>query len=233
MSAELKIKKAREATAMPPLQGTPLMVKEPSRNAQNTPQLSPKTVAGIEALNQAEQQAKEAASEEDHIDESLLLDPIFSDIFNPPSLSLANVARRKKIEAKLNGIRIDDLFLSGEIRQAVSIIPGKLEIVFRTLSGEEDLYAKRRMGEVRNEVSRYVEDRFVLMVLAMHIHSYNGEVLPSIFDDAGHLDSAGFDKRFQRVSRLPQILIEDIWINYRWFEDRVRRALEPEALKVG
>lgn len=235
MSVEDKIKKARESTVLPPLQGTPLMIKQPAGKSE-TPQLSEKTVAGLHALErEAQKEAEEAAKipDEDKIPDNLTLDPLFSDLFNPPSLSLANVARRKIIEARLDGIRIDDLFVSGEIRQRVPIIPGKLELTYRTLSGDEDLYAKRRMGDVRTEINRYVEDRFVLMVLALHIHSYNGEVLPSIFDEQGHIIEANFDKKFQKVAKLPQMLLEDIWINYRWFEDRVRRALEPAALKVG
>ena len=112
------------------------------------------------------------------------------------------------------------------------IRPNRLEITFRTLRGAEDLYIKKRLNEVRNDVVRYAEDRFVYMLLCAHIHSYNGRDFTPILKD-GSIDPVSFDKRFEDLCNIPNILIEEIWVHYRWFEERVKEALKADNLKSG
>ena len=161
------------------------------------------------------------------------LDPAFNDSLTPPSLNIASVARREQIEARCGEVQIDELFVSGEVRQEVVIRPSRLVVTYRTLKGKEDLYIKRRLSEVKNENVRYAEDRFLYMLLSAHIHTYNGRKLPSVFDESGVIQDKLFDKRFDIISEIPQIIMEEVWVNYVWFERRVRRALEAENLNDG
>ena len=165
-------------------------------------------------------------------DERKVLDPIFYGMAAPPDLSVASVARRKEIEARTSPVRIDDLFVSGEIRQSVVIRPNRLTVVFRTLKGKEDLYIKKRLNEVKDDVVRYAEDRFLYMLLCAHVYSYNGQVLTDIFED-GKISNTNFNKRFEELCNIPSVLIEEIWVNFRWFEARVKQALESDNLKGG
>jgi hypothetical protein len=161
------------------------------------------------------------------------LDEAFSNMSNKPSMRIASVAKRKEIEERCGDVHIDELFVSGELRQRVVIRPGRLEVTYRTLKGKEDLYIKKRLGEVRDETIRYAEDRFLYMLLCAHVHTYNSAQLPSIFNDQGHISDKAFDRRFEVICDIPQVLMEEIWVNYIWFEARVRRALEAENLSGG
>lgn len=162
-----------------------------------------------------------------------ILDEAFSGMMSKPSIKIGSVGRRKEIEARCGEVKIDELFVSGELRQHVVIRPGRLEVTYRTLKGKEDLYIKRRLTEVRDENARYAEDRFLYMLLCAHVQSYNGSKLPSIFDESGKVSDAAFNARFEALCEIPQVLIEDVWVNYVWFERRVRRALEAENLSGG
>ena len=229
MADRAKIQKARAAVEAAPVQHEP---------AQYRPQMSPDTIRMLNEINAQIDSAVDtiAPSERatpDKLPDDKVYDELFRDVQFPPALSTASVARRKEIESRCDPIRIDDLFVSGEIRQRVEIRPRRLDVVFRTLKSREDLYIKRRLNEVRNENARYAEDRFLYMFLCAHLHAYNGKNLPSIFDEAGNIRDDLFDKRFAFMGDVPQILLEEIWVNYRWFEDRVRRALEADNLKGG
>ena len=160
------------------------------------------------------------------------MDSAFTEMALPPDIGIASVGKRKEIEGRIEPINIDDLFVSGELRQVVPIRPGRLEVVFKTLKGAEDLYIKKRLNEVRNDVVRYAEDRFVYMLLCAHIHSFNGKVFTPFLKEGG-IDELSFDKRFEELCNIPNILIEEIWVHYRWFEERVKAALKEDNLKNG
>lgn len=161
------------------------------------------------------------------------LDPLFKDMLSPPNKSEASIKMRKKIESNLKPIEIDSLFMTGELHQKVHIIPGKFSLTFRTLKAKEDLYIKRRLNDVKSEVVRYAEDRFLLMQLAAHITEINGVALPEIVDPKGDISDEAFDARFKRVSDLPLVLIQKLWVNWMWFQDRVNKAMNPDFLGGG
>jgi len=210
----------------------------PSEAEPYKPRMSPETMRALNEITAQMEEAVERVAPSESTSPSKLsddkvYDELFKDATFPPPLGVASVARRKEVEGRCEDLRIDDLFVSGEIRQRVEIRPRRLEVVFRTLKSREDLYIKRRLNEVRNENARYAEDRFLHMFLCAHLHAYNGKALPSIFDENGTIRDELFDKRFAFMGDVPQLLLEEIWVNYRWFEDRVRRALEADNLKGG
>lgn len=165
------------------------------------------------------------------VDESTILDDAFKHMSAPPSVKIANKAFRKKLEAKLRPIDVSTLFLKGEITQEVPVLNG-LTVVFRTLSSAEDLFIKQRLTEVKTEVVRYVEDRFMIMQLAAHLFSINGEKLPACLVD-GKVDQELFDQRFERVITLPVSVVERLWVHWVWFQTRVDDILNDDFLTVG
>lgn len=172
----------------------------------------------------------------DHIgqsepDESDKLDEAFAFMSNPPSVKIANVAFRKKLEASLPAIDVSSLFIRGEITQEVPILSG-LRVEFRTLSSAEDLFIKQRLTEVKSEVVRYVEDRFMIMQLAAHLYSINGEKLPSCLVD-GKVDQKIFNSRFERVTLLPIPVVERLWVHWIWFQTRINTLLDTDFLTIG
>lgn len=164
-------------------------------------------------------------------DESTILDDAFAHMSVPPNIKIANKAFRKKLEAKLRPIDISSLFLRGEITQEVPVLTG-LRVEFRTLSSAEDLFIKQRLTEVKAEVVRYVEDRFMVMQLAAHLYSINGEQLPVCLVD-GRVDPIKFNERFDRVTKLPVSIIERLWVHWIWFQTRVNDVLDDDFLTVG
>ena len=223
-----KIRKARAAesreapSAQRPSQGFEL--SEGSKRAMESISAQMRTAS----TSVAESEAPESL-----LPDSKVIDGSFEHMTTKPSLSIASVARRKEVESRCPEVQIDELFISGELRQQVTIRPKRLVVTYRTLSSREDLYIKRRLNEVRDENLRYAEDRFLYMLLAAHVHTYNGKELPSIQDEKGEIQDALFDKRFKFICDLPQLIMEEIWVNFIWFEARVRRALEAENLSDG
>lgn len=187
------------------------------------------------ALNEIADQMKSPdmdGVDEQKEDRSKLLDPSFINMSAPPSVEIANVELREKIESVLSPIDIDSLFLRGELRQEVPIMGSKLTIEFRTLNGREDLFIKKRLTEVKSETIRYVEDRFMLMQLAAHIVAINGEQLPDMTENGAVVNEL-FDKRFDRIAALPVAVIERIWVHWVWFQDRVNKEMNTDFLTTG
>lgn len=209
-------------TLTPPAQGLTIPISEKTADALSA--ISEQMDAAVQA---------EAPSETPKVPDTQRYDDLFLDMSSRPALSIASVAARKRAEAKLRPLQIDDLFISGELRQRVEILDGKLSVVFRTLNAGEDLYIKRRLGDARNEVVRYAEDRFLLMQLAAHIAEINGESLPNIMSAKGEISDEQFDARFARVGKLPTVLIERLWVQWMWFQDRVSKAMSPDFLERG
>jgi hypothetical protein len=200
--------------------------------------LSDNTKANLEAITkQMETASKQVAPSENisvnKIDEANTVDPLFDSMDFKPDVKIASIALRKAVEAKLKPISIDDLFISGEVRQRVDIIPGKLSVVFRSLRTGEDLYVKKRLIEVKTESARYAEERYLLQNMCCFIHEINGETFPPIMDSNDKIDDKAFEDRFNKISKLPQILLDRLWIHWRWFEDRVRKALDYDFLGNG
>lgn len=167
------------------------------------------------------------------VDEANTVDPLFDSMDFKPDVKISSIALRKAVEAKLKPISIDDLFISGEVRQRVEIIPNKLSVVFRSLRTGEDLYVKKRLIEVKTESARYAEERYLLQNMCCFIHEINGETFPPIMDSNDKIDDKAFDERFNKISKLPQVLLDRLWIHWRWFEDRVRKALDYDFLGNG
>ena len=230
---EQKIKKAKGAT-LAHLNKPVIETDQPNRLNLELSDVSKDLLENLTvSMKEAQEKVPDSEKVENFEDESKILDSMFEDMAIKPSLSIASVGRRKEIESRLKSLKIEELFVGGELRQEVPIRPGRMVVVYKTLRGKEDLYIKRRLNEVRNDVARYAEDKYLFMLLSAHMYSYNGKMLPSIIDENGLIDNTSFDKRFNEVSDIPYILIEELWVNFRWFEDRVRQALETDSLKDG
>ena len=228
MDHKEKIRKARAEESTP-------RASEPQRSKSF--QLSEGSKRALDSISSQMKSATESIAPSESpkatLPENKLLEESFEHMVTKPSLAIASVARRKDVESRCNDIQIGELFISGELRQRVTIRPNRLVVTYRTLSSREDLYIKRRLNEVRDENLRYAEDRFLYMLLAAHVHSYNGKDLPLIKNENGEIKDELFDKRFKFICDLPQLIMEEVWVNFIWFEDRVRRALEAENLGDG
>lgn len=135
---------------------------------------------------------------------------------------LNNPKRRKTLEGRLSPMDITDVILHGEVRQTIPIVPDKLNVTYRSVSGDEDLAVKQMMfGESGGD--RYLMDKYTIMQLTLALVSINGEELPSHLNDKKKFDETRFLSKFEKVTRFPVQLIADLGIQYLWFDERVRK----------
>ena len=177
----------------------------------------------------AKSRITEAVKNLDDMDFNRLREMMMKDIIN-------NEEQRKIIEARCQPLSIDDLIVSGSLLQRVPIIPGKFEVTFRSMTGEEDLAIKRLIVEESKglEVSdRYLLDKFSLMAVAVGLHAINSNPLPSHLDDKDAFSKEAFLSKFARVTRLPFHMLASIGVNYFWFDLRVRHLFVAENLGNG
>lgn len=151
---------------------------------------------------------------------------------------LANSARRKKIEAGLRPMRIEDLLLHNEVKQTIVIIPPRdeddygLEVEFRSISVDEDLAIKRIMSGFRGS-DQYISDRYSVMNLVCGLYRLNDKILPSHLNDDGKFDEDLYQAKMAIIRKWPYNLVQDLVNNWAWFEDRVRKLFVIEDLGNG
>ena len=140
---------------------------------------------------------------------------------------------RKAIEARLDPLDFDELVSTGKVRQRVPIVPGKLEPMFQTLSGEDEAFVTEQ-AHLEAAGTPNLLRIYTLMELAMGLQvSLDGRPLPKIFDDKGVRDAALFRIRWKKVAdsavEIPQLLA----LNFVWFRERVGRLTVLDALGNG
>ena len=149
------------------------------------------------------------------------------DIINNPD-------QKELIEGRLNPLNIDEIILRNRVKQTVPIVPGKFEITFQSMTGEEDLELKRMIMEESKSVEisdRYLLDKYSFMSVAIGLHSINGKPLGDVSDDEGNFSEEKFWRKFNRVLKLPLHMLASAGVNLFWFEARVRKLFVAE--KVG
>ena len=185
--------------------------------------LRPETVKEIEEFGKY---AKEMADKDKEEVEDGIVDEFGNIIRN----ELVNPKRKKSIESRCAPMDISDLLLHQEIRQTVPIVPKKFEPTFRSVSGLEDLFIKRLIGE-EGGTDRYVLDKFTLMNLCAAIYAINGKPFPNHLDKDGKPDEKLFEHKFMVLSKYPMPILADLGVNYHWFDKRVRKLLSIENIQ--
>lgn len=214
--------------------------------------LSDDTVEGLQALGRFQQQAEEAQKEElsrsadaeVEAAQRAQQDKLFKEmgIDNPEaffSQFRANVSEidtpelKKAIEDRCDPMDIEQLITEGELRQEVPIVRGKLIVVFRTMSGEEDLELKRML--FKDGISEQLAlDMMSVMQLTCGLYAVNGRPLTDHLNDSKGFDEAKFRAKFKQVKRFPVQMISSLSVNHSWFDRRTRRLfVDLDELKNG
>lgn len=145
-----------------------------------------------------------------------------------------NKELKEHIEANLAPISIKDLIL-GRGRQLVIIIPGKLEVLFQTPKGKEDLLVKLLMRKDADQLSSYFEDKKAMLNLAIGLEEINGQPMPVLEDPEanGLTTEKTLLARFNALLEMSIQMIAFMAVNYGWFDSRVKKTLTPQNLKNG
>lgn len=218
------------------------------RAKPGAPQLSQETVEGLEALkrfNEDAQQSQEKQAEDavkEHIEkdpndsfiEELGLDTSFIDAIKEERGKLDRQDIREAVEARCKPLSIAQMIEEGELRQFVPIVRGQFEVIFRTVSGEEDLGMKRELYKERNASEIYLFDKLNMMQLAAGIYELNGKPFPDHLNERRRFDQKLFQAKFDQVVTMPLPSLAALSINYSWFDQRARSLfVDLDELKNG
>jgi len=140
---------------------------------------------------------------------------------------LDNEDRRKRIESRCTPMSLEDYIVNGGVKQTVPIVPGRVEPTFRTAGTDEDLEIKRMMFGMQG-TDVYIANRYSLMQLTLSLFAFNGEPLPDHLDKNGDFDEDRFQTKFNKVKKYPTQLAEDLYYNYTWFDERVKKLFDED-----
>lgn len=206
-----------------------------------SPLLRPETAQMIQdAAAQASAQAAKdpEKKDEEKVEEKKVEEDIFEMFdFNRRSEAervLNNKERRAAIEARCEPMKLQDLIMKDEVRQLVPIVPGEFEVWFRSMTPDENFFIKRYLA--RNEQGQndqYLLEKFGILQLVCTVVSINGREFASHLNRDGDVDEKTFGEKLKLLLKKSGYIVADLGLNYMWFDIRVRKLLNPEALGNG
>lgn len=149
---------------------------------------------------------------------------------------LNNPEQKDIVEERIKPMDISDLIMEGSVAQEVILVPGKFWVVFRSVSGEDDLAVKRLLMQEAKTVQvddRYYLDKFAFMTLTLGLESICGNPLPGCKDVKGRFNEEQFWKKYDFVTSLNIHMIASLGVNYFWYDVRVRKLFVAEKVKNG
>ena len=194
---------------------------EPSTSSEGF--LRPDTKKGLEQMARAaklEQKPKQEPEKEEIVEEA-------EEITEEERL-------KKAIEGRLEEIDIGEYLMSGEIKQLVPIIPGKLEIVFKTVNDMEESFVDNTVSKKPSTLTNRQFLRIMNeLALVIHIYSVNGTKWPTLIDGDGTINQESVDARLRHIKKLSSPIFNMLTQNLAWFTDRVNKGLTASALGNG
>lgn len=237
-------------------------IKHMSADEQKTT-LSPATVAGLRALNEqvAAQQGpptppqapqppqveqapekksvtkltedeKRAALETSDLDYDLMFARLRNDVIN-------NDKEREEVEKRLKPMDLIQGITTGEFTQHVPIVPGALEVVYRSISPLENEEIRRKLLEEIIEDERIAAlqgEKLAMWQTVAAVKLLNGQEMPSHISTAGGVATflwPVFERKTKLFMSYPGPLIHSLSTNAYWFDLRVRKLFSSTALKNG
>ncbi len=204
--------------------------------------LRPDTVEQLKNLGEAQ---KKASEEKQALDEDAMKkaveeakrDEIFEAFDfsgqNEAERILNNKKRRKEIEGRLEPMKLEDLIMRDEVRQLIPIVPGKFEIVFRSVTPSESLFVKKYLYKEQMPNDAYALERYSLCMLCCSLMSINSEKFPDHRDMNGEPDEKMFEIKMKSLVRKSAYIVADLGVQYQWFDIRVRKLMSPDDLGNG
>jgi hypothetical protein len=172
---------------------------------------------------------QEAVQAMDDFDFDALRREMQRDILNNPE-------QRKIIEERLQALSLDELIMRDRVTQRVPIVPGKFEVTFQSMTGEEDLALKRLLMKESKSVEvtdQYLLDKFAFMSLTVGCSAINSNPAPSHLDQKGDFNDEAFWIKFLWMIKRGVHVLAAIGNNHTWFEMRVRKLLVAERVGNG
>ncbi len=192
--------------------------------------LSEESIAGINKLAEDAEKIKELEAEE-------LNDDYFYDNYGTKIRNIhLNKKRRKAIEERCSEMSISDLLSNPDqtLEQIVPIVPGKFEVVYKSISGKEDLLIKAilsRENQNKNHLSAsYVLGKMGLLNVTCSIVRINDRRFQDIKDSNGKPSEELLLSKFETISNYPVDILADLSANYFWFTERVKQLTSVDNI---
>lgn len=216
--------------------------------AWTPPQLSPETLAGLEAFADAVDEAKqkdqveepEAPSappmdEDGRVDLGELPADFRSVVYQNTPWDNAQV--RKKIESRTDPIRFEDLILLGRVRQEVPIVPDRLSVTFQSLTADDSLWITTESGKFADPYEAAVWSGYAKLTASIVSLTVGGKQkhYRTHLNDKGRIDPEAFELKHQEVMSIAERVLSILMTNLMWFEDRISRLFvnDFDLLKNG
>jgi hypothetical protein len=196
-----------------------------------SPVISPQTASMLQeaadaAVRQKDEKIEEEKKEAEKKGEEDLFEMFDFGGRNEAEQVLNNRKRRKAIESRCAPMSLDDLIFKDEVQQLVPINPKKFEVLYRSMTPDENLYIKRFVAKTdQGQTDQYVLERFALCQLTCTVLAINGRALPDHRKTDGTVDDAAFETKLKMLMKKSAYIIADLGINYSWFDVRVRKLL--------
>src|SRR5258708_4851251 len=206
------------------------------------PPIRPETIEEIQGFakasaKEAEEERKKAEEKKSEEKAQELKDDLFDALdFDGRSEAekiLNNKKRRLAIESRCEPMNFEDLIWKNEVQQKVPIKPGEFEPVFRSLTPSENLFIKAFISKESITTDMYIMEKMGLCQLTCSLVSVNGRDLPPHRDQNGEIKDDLFKAKLAKVMAMSGYIIADLGLNYTWFDLRVRRLINPDALGNG
>lgn len=198
--------------------------------------LSPETKKGLETLARAaaQEQKQSAPPEQVFSKEPSKQVPVEEEEETAAEPLTAEEKLKLAIEARLDEIDIGEYLMSGEIRQEVPIIPGKLTVTFKTVSDLEESFVDNKISIEPTTISnRQFLRKMNELALVIHIFSVNGHKWPTLVNGDGTINEESVESRLRHIRKLSSPIFSMLTQNLAWFTDRVTDALTASALGNG
>lgn len=176
--------------------------------------------------------AREALDRMDDLEMERLFRGIQNDVIN-------NAVERDAIRKRVEPIDLVEGISKGEFRQWVPIIPNKLEVEYRSLSGFENhnlrLLLYKFIAEDRNK-ENIAAELFGLMQTCAAVATIKGirkepEHMTGTDVMNREFDEAVFRDKYKRFSSQPAPMLHALSTHALWFDERVREAFSTENVK--
>jgi len=141
---------------------------------------------------------------------------------------LNNPERRKVIESRVSPIDPSALIYPGYVLQTVPIVPGVIEVTYRSISAKISSYCRAEATTHPEQLQRY---HLNLLTAALHKISGTGLYEPKPVIITNTLDEAAFNEKREYLSNLTDSFLADLIINCSWFLKRVHNVLRGTDLK--
>lgn len=217
-----------EGGVVPRPPGSPVITASTAQKIKELEKVMLENKESLEAPAEEDKNIEAARKDiEDEIDENDLGPR------NEAELILANQKRRKDIESRCEEMSVEDLIMKGEVRQVIPIIADKFIVTLRSTLPDESLFIKKKIAEGKAVSDQHTLERYALLNLCCALVQINGETFPNHLDNNGVPDETLFEKKYARMMKLSGYVINDLVVNLRWFDIRVRRLLNAEKLSNG